>query len=285
MITENENLIESIIKQALAEDLGESGDVTSLAIFSTEDQASAIIKSKASGILSGAYLIPKIFNILNPSVQCDIKVKDGDVLEKGTVICKLQGPVHAILGGERITLNFLQRLSGIATSTSKLVKAISHTSTRLLDTRKTTPNLRILEKKAVVHGGGYNHRFGLFDMILIKDTHVKRSGGVGNALSEAIKFRGNNTDLKIEVEIQSLEEFLEALSFMPDRIMLDNMNTVDMTRCVHLVRTQHKPIELEASGNITLETIRSVAETGVDFISSGTITHSAPALDIHLLIT
>jgi nicotinate-nucleotide pyrophosphorylase (carboxylating) len=276
--------IDHIIEQALLEDLQQTGDITSEAIFSDQDTARAVIKSKSSGILSGAYLINPIFSRINRQIEIDLLAKDGGQLNKGTVICTLSGPVKAILAGERIALNFLQRLSGIATLTNQYVQAIKHTGARLLDTRKTTPNLRILEKKAVLHGGGCNHRFGLFDMILIKDTHVKRSGGVGNALEKALFYRGNNKDLKIEVEVQSVPEFEEALSFLPDRIMLDNMSIADMQKCVSLIKERNVPVETEASGNITLATIESVAKTGVDFISSGALTHSAAALDIHLVI-
>lgn len=276
--------IDHIIEQALLEDLQQTGDITSDAIFSDQDMARAVIKSKSSGILSGAYLINPIFSRINQQIKIDLLAKDGDQLNKGTIISTLYGPVKAILAGERVALNFLQRLSGIASLTNQYVQAIKNTGTRLLDTRKTTPNLRILEKKAVLHGGGCNHRFGLFDMILIKDTHVKRSGGVSNALRKALSYRGNNKDLKIEVEVQSVPEFEEALSLLPDRIMLDNMSVADMQKCVNLIKEKKVQVETEASGNITLATIESVAKTGVDFISSGALTHSAAALDIHLVI-
>ncbi len=283
-IDQQTQTINHIIEQALIEDLQQTGDITSEAIFSDQDMANAVIKSKSSGILSGAYLLNPIFSKINQQIKTDIQAKDGDQLNKGTIICKLYGPVKAILAGERTALNFLQRLSGIATLTNQYVQAIKNTKTRLLDTRKTTPNLRILEKKAVLHGGGCNHRFGLFDMILIKDTHVKRSGGVSNALRKAIQYRGDRKDLKIEVEVQSVPEFEEALSFSPDRIMLDNMCVEEMQKCVNLIKERNVPVETEASGNITLANIESVAETGVDFISSGALTHSAAALDIHLVI-
>lgn len=283
-IDQQTQTINHIIEQALLEDLQQAGDITSEAIFSDQDMANAVIKSKASGILSGAYLLSPIFSKINQQIKIEILANDGDQLNKGTIICKLYGPVKAILAGERIALNFLQRLSGIASLTNQYVQAIKHTETRLLDTRKTTPNLRILEKKAVLHGGGCNHRFGLFDMILIKDTHVKRSGGVSNALRKAIQYRGDRKDLKIEVEVQSVPEFEEALSFSPDRIMLDNMSVTDMQKCVNLIKEKNVPVETEASGNITLANIESVAKTGVDFISSGALTHSAAALDIHLVI-
>ena len=277
--------IELIINKALLEDLGIHGDITSKAIFSPTDTAKAIIKSKASGVLSGAYLLNDIFRAINRDLQITIELNDSEKLEHGTIICKLEGPVQAILAGERIALNFLQRLSGIATMTSKLVNAIAHTNTKLLDTRKTIPTLRLLEKKAVVHGGGYNHRFGLFDMMLIKDTHVKRAGGVVPALEKAIAYRSMiSTPYKIEIEVQSIAEFESILSLNPDRIMLDNMTRDQMSYCVEIRQKNAPNIELEASGNITLSTIVPIAETGVDYISSGAITHSSPALDIHLVI-
>jgi nicotinate-nucleotide pyrophosphorylase (carboxylating) len=280
----DEQLLNQLINAALKEDLGQRGDVTSDAVFSDGEQADAVIRSKGEGVCSGIYLLKPLFTKINDSLEIEIKAADGDRIGPGTVLCTLKGPVKAILAGERVALNFLQRLSGIATLTSKYVGAISHTTTRLLDTRKTTPMLRYLEKLAVVHGGGCNHRFGLFDMILIKDTHVKRSGGVGNALTNAQKFRGNDTSLKIEVEVQSIAELEEALRYNPDRIMLDNMSIVDMKNSVGIVKKSGKKVELEASGNVTLSTITVVAETGVDFISCGSITHSAPSMDIHLLI-
>jgi nicotinate-nucleotide pyrophosphorylase (carboxylating) len=280
----DEQLFNQLIDAALKEDLGQRGDVTSDAVFSDSDHADAVIRSKGDGVCSGIYLLKPLFTKLNDSLKIEIKAADGDRIQPGTVLCTLKGPVKAILAGERVALNFLQRLSGIATLTSKYVGAISHTTTRLLDTRKTTPMLRYLEKLAVVHGGGCNHRFGLFDMILIKDTHVKRSGGVGYALTNAQKFRGNDTSLKIEVEVQSIAELEEALRFNPDRIMLDNMSISDMKSSVSMAKNSGRMVELEASGNITLSTIAAVAETGVDFISCGSITHSAPSMDIHLLI-
>lgn len=286
MINDTEiQLINRIIDQALNEDLNKDGDITSEAIFSDNDTASAIIKSKATGILSGAYLLKLIFSKISSEVKTDVLLEDGSQLQKGTIICTLNGPVKAILAGERIALNFLQRLSGIASLTNQYTNAIKGTDAKVLDTRKTTPNLRLLEKKAVQHGGGCNHRFGLFDMILIKDTHVKRSGGVSNALSKAIEYRRDKAGLKIEVEVQSVQEYQEAIQFNPDRIMLDNMSLNEMKQCVQLKKDKNLSVELEASGNITLSTILQVAQTGVDYISSGALTHSAPALDIHLLIT
>jgi nicotinate-nucleotide pyrophosphorylase (carboxylating) len=192
--------------------------------------------------------------------------------------------VRAILSGERTVLNFLQRLSGIATLTARLVAAMGESPARLLDTRKTTPTLRALEKKAVRDGGGHNHRFGLFDMVLIKDTHVRAAGGVRAALQGVRNTLGPENRLEIEVEVQSREEFIEAVAERPDRIMLDNMGPADMRVCVEHVRSHALNIEVEASGRVSEETIAEVARTGVDYISVGSITHSAPALDIHMVM-
>lgn len=279
-----DELLSQLIDFALKEDLGVRGDVTSNAIFTDSDMADAVIKSKGNGVCSGIYLLKPLFEKINPDCEIECKAKDGDRLQPGTILCTIHGPVKTILAGERVALNFLQRLSGVATMTSKYTEMIAHTTARLLDTRKTTPMLRYPEKLAVLHGGGCNHRFGLFDMILIKDTHVKRAGGVAKALENALNFRGQDASLKIEVEVQSITELEEALPYNPDRIMLDNMTVSEMKESVLIVKKSGRKIEIEASGNITLSTIAAVAETGVDFISCGSITHSAPSLDIHLVI-
>lgn len=272
------------LDRALAEDLAGDGDITSKAIFSPADTAAAIIESKAPGVLSGSFLLAPLFAKIDPMVSVNTVANDGDRLMAGAEICRLNGPVLGILAGERTALNFLQRLSGIATRTASYAAAIAHTRARLLDTRKTTPGLRLLEKMAVRHGGGANHRFGLFDMMLIKDTHVKRAGGVTAALRKAVNARVAGTGPKIEVEVQTVDGCVEAIALGPDRIMLDNMSIDDMRRCVEMVRLSGAKVELEASGGITLETIAAIAETGVDYISCGALTHSAPALDIHLVI-
>jgi nicotinate-nucleotide pyrophosphorylase (carboxylating) len=281
----DQDYIDNIVSKAVTEDLGSFGDVTSRAIFTKAETGKAIIKSKQSGVLSGTYLIRPVFKYIDPSLVVDIKLPDGSRIDKGSIICSLQGNICSILAGERIVLNFLQRLSGIATSVSVLVNAISHTSAELLDTRKTTPALRALEKRAVLDGGGKNHRFGLFDMILIKDTHVKAAGGVGEAIKRCRNsFEHTGKPLKIEAEVQTWNEFLEALEERPERIMLDNMDTRLMKACVERARRDAPVVELEASGNIDAGNIAGVAETGVDFISSGAITHSVKALDVHLVI-
>jgi nicotinate-nucleotide pyrophosphorylase (carboxylating) len=286
-MTEREETIciDAIIRGAIAEDFGKNGDITSCAIFDEKTRGRAVIKSKDSGVLSGAYLLKPIFFALSPSLVVDRVLDDGSRLEPGSRICALNGPLRGILGGERIALNFLQRLSGIATSTAFCAGLISHTKTRLLDTRKTTPLLRLLEKRAVLHGGGFNHRFGLFDMVLIKDTHIKAAVGPAAAIAKARSFVSlSRTNTKIECEVQTWEEFLEAVKMAPNRIMLDNMNLSLLEKCVTYARGSSMSIELEASGNITPDTIARVAETGVDFISMGCLTHSVKALDIHLVI-
>jgi nicotinate-nucleotide pyrophosphorylase (carboxylating) len=281
-----DGLLFRTIDQALDEDLDGAGDITSTALFSEDDTATAVICSKEEGVLSGSKLVTPIYSRCDVQITAVPHLYDGNILTPGAVICTIKGPVRGILAGERICLNFLQRLSGIATLTSKYAKAIAPTKTRLLDTRKTTPGLRFLEKAAVRDGMGCNHRFGLFDMMLIKDTHVKRAGGVKPALAKAYAFRRHNENsmVKIEIEVQSIAEFSDALPLGPDRIMLDNMSLDDMRSCVTMRNTCGSVCELEASGNIQLATIASVAETGVDFISVGALTHSAPALDIHLII-
>ncbi len=280
-----DELLDCALAEDLGKDLGKDGDCTSKAIFSASETGRAVIQSKEQGILSGAYLMQPLFCRIDPSLSLTELADDGTPLSPGAEICRLQGPVRSILAGERTALNFLQRLSGIATLSARYAAAIRHTKARLLDTRKTTPCLRLLEKRAVRHGGGMNHRSGLFDMMLIKDTHCKQCGGVTAALTKALRARGTAKEPKIEVEVRNAAEFAEALALRPDRIMLDNMSVSDMRGCVEkmpLACGIH--IELEASGNISLDTIAAVAETGVDFISCGAITHSAPALDIHLIM-
>ncbi|MFP3928848.1 MAG: carboxylating nicotinate-nucleotide diphosphorylase [Desulfobacteraceae bacterium] len=277
-----------LIRRALEEDLGSEGDVTSLAVISAGHRAEAVVKAKEPGVLSGVYLMQPIFRILDAQLSVEPLLKEGAILEKGSVIARIYGSTRGILAGERVVLNFIQRLSGIATRTARLTSLLEGTEAVLLDTRKTTPGLRLLEKQAVRAGGGSNHRSGLYDMILIKDTHLRACGGPAAAVKKALSFNAADparAGLAVEVEVQTREEFLEALEAGPDRIMLDNMGLDEMRDCVR-VRDQEAPsIELEASGNITEETIREVALTGVDFISSGGLTHSVRALDIHLVIS
>jgi nicotinate-nucleotide pyrophosphorylase (carboxylating) len=277
--------IEELIGKALHEDLGREGDITSKAVFGEHQKGRALIRSKGTGTLSGVFLIEPIFHAIDPALKIKTMLPDGSKLNPGSEICSLEGSLQSICAGERLALNFLQHLSGIATATAKLAGLISHTGARILDTRKTTPLLRSLEKRAVTHGGGMNHRFGLFDMVLIKDTHVKAAGGVARALAKARPaIAALKKPVKVEVEVQTTEELLEALPFAPDRIMLDNMPVAQMAECVKRVRSSAPRIELEASGNVDEYSVVAIAETGVDFISVGAITHSVKAMDIHLII-
>ena len=282
--------ITGILQNALSEDLGTAGDITSLAVFDMSDTGEALIRCKRSGVLSGVSLIAPLYKLvdarLSPPIptKTDVYCSDGDALESGKVICRISGAVIPILSGERVILNLLQHLSGIATVTAKMAEALKGSKTRLLDTRKTTPGLRVLEKAAVLHGGGFNHRMGLYDMILIKDTHVKHAGSVKAALTKALAQRGGQSVPLIEIEVQTVEQFFEALPLKPDRIMLDNMSPAEIETCVEGRDASGLKIELEASGGISLFTLPAIATTNVDFISSGAITHSAPALDINLVM-
>lgn len=280
-----ESVIKSIITNALTEDLSTFGDITSLSIFSSKDKAEAIIRAKEAGVLSGVSLIEPVFSTIDHSVTVDIFKSDGDKVAPMEEICRVKGPIIAILSGERLILNLMQRMSGVATATAHLVSLMGETNTKLLDTRKTTPNLRMLEKEAVAHGGGTNHRFGLYDMIMAKDTHVKAAGGPDKAVQRAKAWATESgRNIKIEVEVQSLNEFELALTESPDRIMLDNMSCEDMAKAVARRNEIDASVELEASGNVTEKTIAEIAETNVDFISVGAITHSVKALDIHLVL-
>lgn len=274
-----------IIERSLKEDLGRRGDITSRALFDATKTGSAVITSQSAGILSGVQVLKPLFRRMSPSLSVKILLENGAALEPGSSICTISGPIAAILGGERVALNFLQHLSGIATATNDLARRVAHTKAKILDTRKTTPLLRPLEKEAVRHGGGRSHRSGLFDMILIKNTHIKAAGGVGAAMRRAQEFtKRRRLKAAIEIETRSVAEFKQALACRPDRIMLDNMSVADMTACVALARMQGGTVELEASGNVSAANVAAIAETGVDFISAGSITHSAAALDMHLEI-
>lgn len=263
--------IKQIIENAIQEDMP-SGDVTTDSIF-TNEQMSGNFIIKEDGIISGIEVAKQVFEYF-PSTVLKFNFKDGDTVKTGDLLGTISGDAKDILKGERIALNIMQRMSGIATTTSKYVKEIESYETQILDTRKTTPNLRVLEKLAVLHGGGTNHRFSLSDMVMIKDNHIKASGSI----SEAVRKVKENTDVKIEVEVENLEMFLLAIKEDIDVIMLDNMSNEDMRKAVELNNGK----KLEASGNVTLERLKGIAETGVDFISVGALTHSYKSLDISL---
>lgn len=269
----------ALVDLALDEDRG-AGDWTTRWIVSARARAAASIIAKADGVIAGLGIASAVFLRLDPRVEVMTERSDGRVVEVGDVLCTIRGPARAILTGERAALNFLQRLSGIATLTRAYVDAVRGTSAAILDTRKTTPAFRALEKAAVRAGGGQNHRAGLYDMVLIKENHIEIAGGVTEAIRR-IK-DANTKGLRVEVEVRSKEELKLALDAGCDRILLDNMDVQAIREAVRLVRKLAPTLEVEASGNMTLERVRSVAEAGVDFISVGALTHSAPALDLSL---
>ena len=265
-----------IVRFALAEDVG-PGDVTTEATVPAGARARALITQKQPGVIFGLDAAELTFRALDAGVEVERLAEEGEWREGGPVLA-VTGRARALLSAERTALNFLQRLSGVATLTARYVRLIQGTRTRLLDTRKTTPGLRTLEKAAVLAGGGVNHRAGLYDYILIKENHAAMAGGVGAAVRAA---RTARPDLGLEVEAHTLDEVREALDAGAPRILVDNMDLIQLRTAVGLA---HGRAELEASGNITTETIREVAMTGVDFISVGALTHSAPALDLSLIL-
>ena len=275
------NLTE-LIQNTLGEDLGDIGDITSLATVPKNSTGKAKIITKQEGIIAGGFVVDKVFSLVDPTVNIDIKIDDGTYVQTGQEVIAISGPLQSILTGERTALNFLCRLSGIATLTHQFVDLIKHTGVKLLDTRKTTPGLRWLEKYAVRTGGGFNHRIGLFDMVLIKENHITAAGGIENAITRCQKYmKEKNLNLKIEIETKNLNEVKLALKYNIDRIMLDNMSTAQVKEAVALV---NKKVKLEISGGINLQNLLEYAQTGVDYISSGLLTHSAQAFDFSLLI-
>lgn len=268
--------IKELVKQSLIEDIG-SGDITtdSLELVKTITQATII--AKENGVIAGLHIFYEVFKQIDSEVKITLYKRDGDKVTDKEPIAKLEGDPVSLLKGERVALNFIQRMSGIASHTAKMVEQLAGTDAKLLDTRKTTPLLRQLEKYAVKVGGGFNHRFGLYDMIMLKENHIRAAGSITKAVEMVKK---NNCTYKIEVEVTNLEELKEAVEAKVDRVMLDNMTLDSMKNAVELYKGK---VELEASGNVKLETIRKIAETGVDYISSGAITHSYKSLDISLL--
>lgn len=276
----NDSRIGRLIEQALFEDVG-FGDITSESLIPEEQLGKAEFIAKESGIISGLDIVKLVFSCVDGQVTFEPSVVDGALVEKGVSLGQLDGPVRSLLTGERVALNFLQRMSGIATLTHKYVHAVAGTKAKITDTRKTVPGLRVLDKKAVVDGGGINHRFALDSMVLIKDNHIAAAGGIVPAVQNCRTYlKANEIDVKIEVETTSLEQVREVLAIGGiDRIMLDNYSLEMMREAVAMI---NGAVEIEASGGITLQTIRSVAETGVDVISVGALTHSPKALDISL---
>ncbi len=277
MIDFNSDFLKNQISQWLIEDVG-TGDYSSLASIDKNATAESNLILKETGVVAGLELAKIIFNVIDPGVQINVLSSDGVYYEKGSILATAIGNAQSLLKGERLMLNLLQRLSGIATQTRVVVDLVKNTSVKLLDTRKTTPGLRMLEKWAVTMGGGYNHRIGLYDMIMLKDNHIDSSGGITTAVNKTKKYLADNQlDLKIEVETRNLDEVNEALAVGVDRIMLDNFTP---SLCVEAVKIIAGQCETEASGGITLSNIKEYAESGVTYISLGYLTHSVKALDI-----
>jgi nicotinate-nucleotide pyrophosphorylase (carboxylating) len=272
--------LDSFIQQAIAEDIGE-GDHSSLSTIPTDLQGRAQLKIKQKGVLAGVEIAREIFNKIDPNLKMHSFKEDGDQVSYGEIAFEVKGPVRSILGAERLVLNCMQRMSGIASYTNYLCKLIEGTKAQILDTRKTTPNLRPLEKWAVIVGGGTNHRFALYDMIMLKDNHVDYSGGIAEALNSANKYlMQTGKRIKIEIETRNIEEVKEAIDTGgADIIMLDNMNPATMKEAVKLVAVKMKT---EASGGITEENLLEMAQTGVDYISIGALTHSVKSMDMSL---
>ncbi len=277
---EEKELIDKLIDLAFAEDIGE-GDHSTLCSIPADVRGKAKLIIKEEGILAGVEVAREIFHKFDPTLKMEVFIEDGAHVKPGDIAFVVEGKVQSLLQTERLILNIMQRMSGIATTTHRYVKLLEGTHTKLLDTRKTTPGMRLLEKQAVKIGGGENHRIGLFDMILLKDNHVDFAGGIENAIRGAKEYlKEKGKDLKIEIEVRNLDELKEVLRVGGvDRIMLDNFSVEDTRKAVELVAGQ---VALESSGGITEETIRSYAECGVDYISVGAFTHSVKSLDMSL---
>ena len=279
MINEDE-LIESLLNNAFAEDIGD-GDHTTLCCIPASAKGKAKLLVKEPGILAGVEIAKKVFHKFDPELKMEIFINDGAEVKPGDIAFTVEGKTQSLLQTERTVLNLMQRMSGIATTTNKYVKKLEGLHTRVLDTRKTTPGLRLIEKQAVKIGGGVNHRIGLFDMILLKDNHVDFAGGLENAITKAKEYlKEKNKDLKIEIEVRNMQELEEVMRIGGvDRIMLDNFNIEQTKEAVKRIGGKY---ETESSGGITFDTLRDYAECGVDFISVGALTHSVKGLDLSL---
>jgi nicotinate-nucleotide pyrophosphorylase (carboxylating) len=271
-------LVDVLVQMALAEDLGDQGDVTTRAVLPSNVQMSGQIVAKAEGVIAGLPVARSVFYQIDSDVEFEPQVADGDKVTPGTVVCTLRGSAHSLLIGERTALNFLQRLSGISTLTRKFVDAVAGTQAVILDTRKTTPGWRLLEKYAVRMGGGQNHRMGLYDAVMIKDNHIAAAGGITAAV-ERVRAYPATADLPIIVEVERLSQLEEVLPLGVSQILLDNMDEATMRQAVEITAGR---VPLEASGNMSLERAAAVAATGVNFISVGALTHSAPAFDLSM---
>jgi len=270
-------MIDEAVRRALAEDLGTAGDITTAATVPAVQRAKAAIVARKPGVIAGLTVAARAFQLIDSDIAATALVKDGTAVKPGTWVMDLAGPARGILTAERVALNFLGHLSGVATATAEIAAAIAHTHARICCTRKTTPGLRALEKYAVRCGGGVNHRFGLYDAILIKDNHITAAGGVAQALNAARTSTGGK--VKIEIEVDTLAQLDEVLAVGADVVLLDNMDPATLREAVRKVNGR---CATEASGSITKATAPAIAESGVDFLSAGWITHSAPGLDLGL---
>ena len=273
-------LIEEAVRAALLEDLGRAGDITSNATIAPDATAKAVLATREDGVLCGMELAQAAFRAIDPAVKFTTKNADGDRIKAGRKVAQIAGNARAILAAERVALNYLMRMSGIASYTARFQDLIAHTQAKVCDTRKTIPGHRAFDKFAVKCGGGSNHRFGLDDAILIKDNHIAVCGGVGEAITRARNWAGHL--VKVEVEVDTLEQFREALKASPDVVLLDNMGPEMLAEAVAINRAHGGTVKLEASGNVRFETIKAIAETGIDYISTSKITMAAPTLDLGL---
>lgn len=276
--------VDALIRLALDEDFGD-GDVTSTYFVPADLQARALLRPRSAGVLSGVEVAKAVFKAVDPTLRVEVYLRDGDEVSPEAIVMMIEGKAQSILGAERTALNFIQRLSGVATMTRRYVKAIAHTKCRLLDTRKTTPGYRLLEKAAVVHGGGTNHRLGLYDRAMVKDNHLMTDGNVEHLQNCINRLHQEKPGVEVELEadnLQQVESFLKLTGV--DYILLDNMSNDDMKRAVEMRGSASKPY-FEASGGLTLATAPAAAESGVDFMSFGCLTHSVPSLDLGLDFT
>ena len=276
-----ENLINKLLDLGIEEDIN-TGDITTESIIPESMNAAATMTAKQDGVISGLEIVKMVYDRFQSDVVFTPYFKDGDVVKKGDVILKVEATYPTLLRGERLSLNIFQRMCGIATETAKYVKELADTHTELLDTRKTAPGLRVLDKLAVKHGGGTNHRMGLYDMAMIKDNHIKMAGGIAKAV-EQVRARIAQ-GIKIEVETTNIDEVHQAIAAGADIIMLDNMDTQAMAEAVKIINAANKGIKTEASGNMSIPRLKEVAATGVDYISVGALTHTVKGMDISMNI-
>ena len=278
MVSDN---VKELIGMALAEDIG-TGDVTTEYFVSSELRAKAVMAARKEGVLSGVHVAAEVFKTVDPELNVQILLEDGDRVSRNAIVMVVEGSARSLLTAERTALNFIQRLSGVATETRRYVDMIAHTQARILDTRKTTPGYRLLQKNAVKHGGGTNHRLGLYDRAMVKDNHLMTAGRL-SLLQDAIdKLKADKPEVEVQLEVDNLDQLRDFLTLRGvDHILLDNMSPELMRQAVEMRGRHSRPL-LEASGGISMETLVAVAESGVDFVSVGALTHSAPSLDLGL---